>query len=356
MNTQNPLDVVATSPPSFTVDEAVGIAAERYGLEVTARVLVSERDQNFRLAANDGKRYVLKIANSAEDPVVTDFQIRALLHIQDRADALLATPTVLKTLDGEYSLLLESRGRKHVVRIVSFVAGTPLGDDTPGPLCARNMGAYLARLGRVLDDFSHPGADQSLLWDMKQASSLRTILHHIDDPLLRELATKTLDDFESNALPVFDSLRSQVIHNDMNPDNVLLTEPGGSEIAGVIDFGDMLRSPLIVDVAVAAAYLRSMTGNPLTLIVEFIAGYHSEMPLLRAEIDILHDLIKTRLMTTVCIFAWRESLRGSEDAYLRAYAEGESTAGLFLQTMSEIPRDNAAKIYSEVCASTTLRS
>jgi len=356
MNTQNPLDVVATSPPSFTVDEAIEIAAERFGLEVTARVLVSERDQNFRLAANDGKRYVLKIANSAEDPVVTDFQIRALLHIQDRADALLATPTVLKTLDGEYSLLLESSGRKHVVRIVSFVAGAPLGDDTPGPLCARNMGVYLARLGRVLDDFSHPGADQSLLWDMKQASSLRTILHHIDDPLLRELATKTLDDFESNALPVFDSLRSQVIHNDMNPDNVLLTQPGGPEIAGVIDFGDMLRSPLIVDVAVAAAYLRSMTGNPLTLIVEFIAGYHSETPLLRAEIDILHDLIKTRLMTTVSIFAWRESLRGSEDAYLRAYAKGESTAGLFLQTMSEIPRDNAAKIYSEVCASTALRS
>jgi hydroxylysine kinase len=223
-------------------------------------------------------------------------------------------------------------------------------------MCARNMGAYLARLGRALDDFSHPGADQILLWDMKQASSLRKILHHINDPLLRELATKTLDDFEANALPVFASLRSQVIHNDMNPDNVLLKERGGSEIAGVIDFGDMLLSPLIVDVAVAAAYLRSMTGNPLTHIVEFIAGYHSETPLLRTEIDILHDLINTRLMTTVSILAWRASLRGSDDAYLRAYAQGESSAGLFLQTMSEIPRDNAAKIYSEVCASTTLRS
>ena len=157
-------------------------------------------------------------------------------------------------------------------------------------------------------------------------------------------------------MPVFNSLRSQVIHNDLNPDNVLLREPGGSEIAGVIDFGDMLRSPLIVDVAVAAAYLRSMTGNPLTLIVEFIAGYHSETPLLRGEIDVLHDLIKTRLMTTVSILAWRKSLRGSEDAYLRAYAESESAARLFLQKMSEIPRDNASKIYSEVCASTTLRS
>jgi Ser/Thr protein kinase RdoA (MazF antagonist) len=236
---------------------------------------------------------------------------------------------------------------------VSFVDGIPLGDVAPSPSCARNIGACLARIGQALEDFTHPGADYSLLWDLKQASSLREILHHVSDPLTRDLATKALDDFETYALPVFDSLRWQVIHNDLNPDNILLKEAGGSEIAGVIDFGDMLRSPLIADVAVAAAYLRAMTGNPLSLIVEFVAGYHAETPLTRAEIDILHDLIKARLTTTVSILGWRESLRGPEDAYLQASAMGESSAGLFLQKLSEIPRENAAKIYSEVCASTT---
>jgi len=58
-------------------------------------------------------------------------------------------------------------------------------------------------------------------------------------------------------------------------------------------------------------------------------------------------------LETLSILGWRESLRGPGDAYLQASAMGESSAGLFLQKMSEIPRENAAKIYSEVCASTT---
>ncbi len=353
MTPQNPQDVVASSPPAFSVQQAIDIAAEHYDLAISATELVSERDQNFRLTSDDGRKFVLKIANSAEDPVVTDFQIRALLHIQAKADLNLDTPSVLETLAGEYSFVLESADQAHVARIISFVEGLPLGDNAPRAVCARNMGAYLARLGQALSDFSHPGADQSLLWDMKKASSLRDILHHIGDPHVRGLATRALDDFEAHVLPVFDSLRWQVIHNDLNPGNVLWTESGGSEIAGVIDFGDMLRSPLIVDVAVAAAYQRALTGNPLSLIAEFIAGYHSETPLTRAEIDVLHDLIKARLMTSVSILSWRESLRGSQDAYLLASAAGGPMAGWFLEKMTEIPRENAAKIYSEVCASVT---
>jgi len=61
---QNSMDVVASGPPAFTLQQAVNIARDHYGLDVTAAVLVSERDQNFRLASDDGKRYVLKIANA----------------------------------------------------------------------------------------------------------------------------------------------------------------------------------------------------------------------------------------------------------------------------------------------------
>ena len=108
---QNPMDVVASEPPAFTLQQAVDIARGHYGLDVTAAVLVSERDQNFRLASDNGKRYVLKIANALEDPVVTDFQLQALLHMQAKADAFIKTPTVLRTTSGEYSFVLESEGR-----------------------------------------------------------------------------------------------------------------------------------------------------------------------------------------------------------------------------------------------------
>ena len=350
-SSQNPLDVLIAEPPSISRAQAVDVAREHYDLDVTATVLTGERDQNFHLTTDSGKQFVLKIANSAEEAVVTDFQIQALLHIQQKADALIITPTVLKTTNNEHSIVLELEGRPHIVRIVSYLDGTPFEANVPDAKLARNMGRYLARLGRALIDFSHPGADHSLLWDIKQALHLRGILQHIPDDGFRGLAASALDTFEANILPVFGELRWQVIHNDLNPGNILLSDSARPDIAGVIDFGDMLRSPLIVDVAVAASYLRVFEGNPLTLIAEFVAGYHQETPLNRAEIDILHDLIKLRLIATIAILHWRASLRGKEDKYLQESVASESTAEAFLHSLMEIPRENAAQAYRQVCAS-----
>jgi len=352
---QNPLDVIAAEQPSFSLQQAVDIARDHYDLNVTAKELLSERDQNFLLKQDDGKQFVLKIANSVEDPLATDLQIQALLHIQARADALITTPTVQRTAAGAYSLATEFDGRSHVVRVVSYLEGDPLENAVLDADLARKLGRYLARLGRALSDFSHSGADHSLLWDLKQAAFLKGILQHIGDERVRHLAASELEDFEENILPVFPSLRWQIIHNDMNPGNVLLSEDNGRQFAGVIDFGDMLCSPLIVDVAVAASYMRVFEGNPLALIAEFIAGYHQETPLTRAEIDILHSLIKVRLISTVAILAWRKSLRGADDGYLQDAVASEQQAELFLQKLAEIPAENAAQTYRQVCASVSVR-
>lgn len=346
--------VIAEPPPRLTESQAIESVRRHYGLEVTVRPLVSERDQNFRIETSDGRRFVLKIANAAEDPLVTDFQIEALLHIAAKADASLSVPEILPTNDGSSRYVLESDGARHVCRLVSYLPGVPLsGARLSAPLC-RDLGAYLARLDQALGDFSHPGAArQHLLWDMKRAPDLRRLLPHVADGVTHRLLTETLDDFEAHALPVFDSLRWQVIHNDPNPGNVLVTAGAEPRVSGIIDFGDMLRSPLIVDVGVAASYLRVPDGDPLTLIVELLAGYHAVKPLTRTEIDLLHDLIRTRLAATVAILAWRESLRGADDAYLQDAARTEQTAREFLERLSELPRENAARIYRRVCASVT---
>ncbi len=47
--------------PDFTTDAAETIARQIFGLECAARPLVSERDQNFRLMANDGVEWVKKL-------------------------------------------------------------------------------------------------------------------------------------------------------------------------------------------------------------------------------------------------------------------------------------------------------
>ena len=355
MKTKNPLEVLIAELPDFSEEQAIDIAFNHFGLEAKASNLLSERDQNFLLEVDGDKKYVLKIANSCEDHLVTDFQIQALIHIAKKSDLSINTPKILQSVDGRNSIILETGTEAHVARVGSYLDGMTLGDSVPSAKLCRDMGRYLARLSFLLKDFQHPGSDNSLLWDMKEALKLREILSHIKNETTRHLVETVLEDFEKNALVIFDSIRWQVIHSDMHADNIIVSESNADKVAGIIDFGDMLLSPLIVDLAVAASYLRVVDGDPLSLITEFLYGYHQEIPLKRMEISILHDLIKTRLAATISILDWRASFRDKDDAYSKANAGEKLVAELFLKKLSEIPQENATKIYTQVCASAEQR-
>jgi len=354
MQDTDPLAVIAGEAPQFPADEAVSIAAEYYGLDVTVRPLVSERDQNFRLQAADGNKYVLKIANAVEDPQVTDLQIRALVHIAGRIRAEnipVNVPELVPTLDGEASFLLEKNGRQHVARVVTFLEGEPLAATIPSPPLARNAGKCLANLGRALLGFEHPGSHHSLLWDIQQALNLRRLIEFVRDQDVARAVAAALNDFDKYTTPVMPQLRAQVIHSDLNPDNLLVVPDNRDQVAGVIDFGDMLYSPLVADVAIGCSYLRATDGNPLALTSEFIAGYHQVTPLEPVETEILFELIQARLAASITILEWRRSLRGSGDPYLAKLHAGEHSAGRFLLRLREIPRELVLQTFRQVCAS-----
>ena len=62
--------------PQFTEQDAVSIVKDLYGIQATAQPLPSERDQNFRMTAETGSRFVLKIANVLEDPTSWTVRIK----------------------------------------------------------------------------------------------------------------------------------------------------------------------------------------------------------------------------------------------------------------------------------------
>ena len=355
----DPLAVIASEAPRLSEADAARLVLQHWGLEVCCEGLVSERDQNFRLQTGTGTRLVLKIANSVEDPLVTDFQVQALLHIerfQESRHTPLRTPQIRRTEDGETQVAFEHEGQQHAARIVSYLEGVPLENISTGSKLCRNLGIFLAHLGLALEHFEHPAASHPLLWDMQEALNLRELLRFVTDPDVREAVALSLDDFELHALPSFATLRSQVIHNDFNPGNVLIEAGDTNAVAGVIDFGDMMRSPLVVDVAIGAAYLRAPDGDPLQQVAEFLAGYHSVRRLLGVEIELLFDLIRARLCATISILHWRAAVRGDDDPYLQSSAMAESSAERFLQRLMEIPRQHAASVLRQVCASERERS
>ncbi len=340
---------VASKPPEFSAQEACAVAEARFGvLANEATMLVSERDQNFLLRTDDGERVVLKIANAEEDRVVTEFQLAALAHIAAREVGATLAPSVVAARDGQPSTVVEKGGQTHLCRMVTYLPGRLLAEVAMTPDLCHGFGRFMASLDNALTSFDHPGAHQVLLWDMQRALRLRALLPHLSDRETRVLVESTLSDFETLGLPRFAQLPTQVIHNDANPGNVLVGE-AADRVVGVIDFGDMLQAPRIVEVAIACAYLRVATGDPLVLARAFVAGNHSIIPLQPAEFDVLHVAIKTRLATTVAVMAWRASLRESDDAYLLQTQSSEDDALDFLRRLADVGNADARQSYADAC-------
>jgi hydroxylysine kinase len=341
-----------TPAPDFSKRLASALLHEHYGIEADLEPLASERDQNFLVTATDGKNYVLKFANTSESAAITDFQNRGLLHIAHVAPEF-PVPRVITTNDEELMFEAESEaGDAHRVRLLSWLEGVPLQHAQGSGSVARQMGACLAQLGLALRGFEHPASDYPLLWDIRNAASLEQLLPHVNDRELRNLCEQRVERFRDVISPRLDPLRSQVIHNDMNPSNVLVDSADLDRVTGVIDFGDMVFSRLVNDVAVAAAYLCRIQDDPFAEVVEFLDAYADILPLAEDEIAVLPDLIFTRHLTTVMITHWRASLYPDNAEYI---LRSEPRARQVLSLVAGLSSDETASRFLDVCRPDTRR-
>jgi hydroxylysine kinase len=339
--TKNPL---MTTAPDVTVPEAAAIARDHFGIDAEVRLLTSERDKNFHLAAADGSEYVLKVSNSAEEPAVINFQTEALRHIEQQ-DATLPVPRVCVARDGRAERSLRLGTQDHVVRLFSYLHGEPLYRTPASSHQRAELGRCLALIGLALRDFRHPAAKHELLWDISNASKLYDRLIHIVDDDLRGLATEFLGIFEAQVQPVQRRQRRQVVHNDFNPHNVLVDPADPSRVTAVLDFGDMVETSLINDVAIAASYQVSGVHS-LNWAAEFVAAYHSVSPLQPEEVEILFDLIVMRQVTTITITEWRARLYPENRAYIK---RNHPRAAEGLRSFAAIDRAQAQRIFRQAC-------
>ena len=70
-------------------------------------------------------------------------------------------------------------------------------------------------------------------------------------------------------------------------------------MTSVVDFGDMLRTWIANEPAVACAYAMLDKPDPLAAAVPIVEGYHAAFPLHEAEIEALFPLICSRLAVSV---------------------------------------------------------
>jgi 4-aminobutyrate aminotransferase-like enzyme/Ser/Thr protein kinase RdoA (MazF antagonist) len=318
----NRAGVFNSQPPCFSTAEVLEFARDLYGLDGTISQLESERDQNFRIDTPSGDQFVIKIANSAMDPAILMMQVEALAHIA-MVDPELPVPRVLYSRnESALERIPAEDGRSHMVHVLTYMPGRYPPDEPTSRALARPLGACLARLVLALRGFYHPAASYELLWDLKQAAVLRDYLHHVPDPGHRQLAGYFLDRFERVVLPEIPKLRCQIIHNDFAPNNLVVGEDDPGEIVGIIDFGDMIHTPLVMDLATPIAHMFRGHDDPLEIAEDIIASYHEILPLEPLELSLMYDLIATRLTMLNVIASWRVNLFPENQEYIAGYVEG----------------------------------
>lgn len=333
--------------PDFSTQEAEQFARSLYGLESTATLLASYSDQNFRLQCNDGRHFVLKITNDREPPPALDLQVQTLRHLARHADDI-PVPRVHPALDGAALLTVTSPRQRthHMIWMVTFLSGSLLSSiDQHPPEILTTLGSFLGKLDRTLSRFSHAAMHRFMPWDLKQTGLLQANIDFIEDADRRKLAAHSMDRFSKVVLPQGSALRSSVIHNDANDNNILITsEDRRFEVAGLIDFGDMVHTYTICELAIAIAYVIMGKSNALETAGYVLNGYHHAYPVTQAETDLLFDLICTRLCMSVCMSA-RERRKDPDNEYL---AVSELPAWTALDILSNIDPEKAKAFFRSV--------
>ena len=126
------------SAPRLTAEDALRLVADLYGLYGEPEALPSERDQNFRIATEDGAEYVLKIANASEDLAALDLQNRAMVHVAAKAAAAdldSLCPHLIWSADGQEIATVAlgdgDESVEHFVRLLTYLPGKPLALARP---------------------------------------------------------------------------------------------------------------------------------------------------------------------------------------------------------------------------------
>ena len=306
--------------PQFGLAAAERLATEVFGVDGRASALTSERDQNFLIHGKEGTRLVLKIANAAEEKVLIEAQQRAITHLAQRLDI---TPRVLSTVNGR--ALVETTGpddKRHLVWAISWLQGVPLAAvKRRSRGLHEDIGRQVGALQRELLDFDHKGLHRDFYWDLANARSIiddkRSLI--ADAPLAATI-DRLVAAIDRRTMPHLANVRRAIVHNDLNDHNILVgggtdLESRGQRVTGIVDFGDMVYSYRVGELAIAIAYAILDSDDPLDVAGAITRGYCERSTLDDDELAALFGLVQLRLCASACIAA-EQQRQQPDNAYL----------------------------------------
>jgi len=335
--------------PQLSQNDAVRIAKTIYGIDSAARDLPSERDRNFLLITKTNEKYVMKISATSESRDVIDCQNAALHHIQE-VDESIAIPRMIHSLNGEFVPLISTEvGHEHFIRLLTYLPGRVFAKVNPHTMkLMEDFGKFMGSLSRALESFSHPAANRDFYWDLKNSPQMIVEYRElISDKKKREISDYFYNLFDQEVVPHIRELRSSIVHNDANDYNVVVDTnwTNDSRKLGIFDFGDILFTCTIFELAIATAYAILDHDDPVMAAAAMIKGYHSVFPLTELEMKVLFPAICARLLSSVCVSAYQQFLE-PENEYL---AITETPAWRILSRLRKMHPKHVWYIFRDAC-------
>ncbi|MBC8184102.1 aminotransferase class III-fold pyridoxal phosphate-dependent enzyme [candidate division KSB1 bacterium] len=333
--------------PDFFNEEVKRYLKKHYNIDGKIHRLVSYDDQNFLVTDKKNTKHVLKISNTIEKKEFLNAQSEVLKYLKKKCSNY-QFPNHFETAEGKIILSIkDDSGFSYFARLLNYVPGTFLRDlKNHSENLLYKFGEFLATMDKALLEFDHPAFHRNFTWDLKNALQAYDRLKYIKSSHKRRIAEYFLLQFETHVSPQFHRLRSSLIHGDANDWNVLISQnESGGEIVGVIDFGDMVFSQTINELAIALVYVLFNKENPLATAKHVIRGYNSVLPLEELELELLYHLICGRLCIGVTMYAL-SSLKYPENDYVTI---SEKPAWELLEKLIRINPRQAEKEFKQAC-------
>ena len=318
----------AAGRPSFSEEEAALLVLNHWGVDGRARECPSERDRVFEISDGAADRAAdgapvgsgvigyLKVSNRLEDRAVLEEEASMLAALSESQACFTLPhwrPVPGDAADAPQLLEHTVDGHSHFVRLLEPVPGIPLDRFRPhGPELRRQIGRFAGIFDRSSSRVA--GADRPMIWDLRGAAAL--IAENpgsIRGPGRRGILGRILERYAAVVEPRVGELRESLIYNDANPANIHVDpgrmKDGAPHLVGVVDFGDVIRSWTVANLAVACAYASFGTRDPVAAFCDVASGYVAERELAEAEADVLYELARLRLALSVTV----SSARGAQE-------------------------------------------
>ncbi len=336
------MTMVVQKAPRFTQDDAVRIAADLYGLNVSAAPLPSERDQNFYCKASSNEQFVLKIANSEEAFEILELQNQLIQFLTARKIEL-EFPRIVPTRTGEdIGTIKGENGHKHLVRLLTWLDGVCFAKAEPHDRkLLSSLGRALAQIDAALAEFSNPAAHRSFYWDLRNAAMARESIGLLPGSR-RPLVERFFAELEKIN---WSRLRFSVIHNDANDYNILVSEPPEQRVTAILDYGDMVHTATVCELAIALAYVMLAKREPIGAAAQVVAAYHETYPLTEPEIEALYTLAAARLCCSVC-YAAKQTRDAPDNEYLNI---SNTPAWALLERLSTVSSEWPTRVFRYAC-------